>query len=47
MGIKFIKELIKRDGLAYFKKIVEKNRRLLEEHDRKEKERKEKQQSKS
>lgn len=38
MGIKFIKELIKRDGPAYFAKIVEKNRRLIEEYEKKKKE---------
>lgn len=38
-GISFIKELMTRHGPAYFAKIVEKNRQLLEEHDRYKRER--------
>lgn len=34
IGISFLKDIIKRRGPAYFAKIVEENRRLLEEHDK-------------
>ena len=38
LGIAYLKEIIKRDGPAYYAKIVEDNKRALEKHKKEEEE---------